>query len=291
MNLRQILKANPFVKRLGKKINIDRAFKKDSADFKKYYVEEAVLNNDFSYSIMLLVHSLEKGMCMPNPRPFGVEKVHELISYLKSMESLSLNEFEYRLGLSILDSWCKFFEKHDWTNESIYKEVKVFLNNKNIVEIESGYKEYIVENQDLSEEYSKVIVSRHSVRDFKEDKLRIEDIEFAIIETPTACNRQMCSILYIDSQDIKELLDKKIIGLPGFNKPVTQYFVITYDLAAFAYSGERQQGMFNAGLCTTNFINGLHAKGIGSCCLQYYKKHNIIPCSVRKTKKEIFRIV
>ena len=105
MNLRQILKANPFVKRLGKKINIDRAFKKDSADFKKYYVEEAVLNNDFSYSIMLLVHSLEKGMCMPNPRPFGVEKVHELISYLKSMESLSLNEFEYRLGLSILDSW------------------------------------------------------------------------------------------------------------------------------------------------------------------------------------------
>ena len=324
MNLRQILKANPFVKRLGKKINIDRAFKKDSADFKKYYVEEAVLNNDFSYSIMLLVHSLEKGMCMPNPRPFGVEKVHELISYLKSMESLSLNEFEYRLGLSILDSWCKFFEKHDWTNESIYKEVKVFLNNKNIVEIESGYKEYIVENQDLSEEYSKVIVSRHSVRDFKEDKLRIEDIEFAIncfIETPTACNRQMCSILYIDSQDIKELLDKKIIGLPGFNKPVTQYFVITYDLAGFAYSGERQQGMFNAGLCTTNFINGLHAKGIGSCCLQwsnkysedkivrkalglrsseriavvigcgYYKKHNIIPCSVRKTKKEIFRIV
>ena len=33
MNLRQILKANPFVKRLGKKINIDRAFKKDSAKF------------------------------------------------------------------------------------------------------------------------------------------------------------------------------------------------------------------------------------------------------------------
>lgn len=143
--------------------------------------------------------------------------------------------------------------------------------------MKSGYKEYIVENQDLSEEYSKVIVSRHSVRDFKEDKLRIEDIEFAIncfIETPTACNRQMCSILYIDSQDIKELLDEKVIGLPGFNKPVTQYFVITYDLAAFAYSGERQQGMFNAGLCTTNFINGLHAKGIGSCCLQWSNKYS-----------------
>lgn len=88
---------------------------------------------------------------------------------------------------------------------------------------------------------------------------------------------------------------------------------------AFAYSGERQQGLFNAGLCTMNFINGLHARGIGSCCLQWSNKHaedlkvrkalelqdseriavviaagyyleeTVIPCSVRKSVDDIYK--
>lgn len=53
-----------------------------------------------------------------------------------------------------------------------------------------------------------------------------------------------------------------------------RYFIVTYDLAAFHYSGERQQGLLNAGLCTMNFVNGLHARGIGTCCLQWSNKHS-----------------
>lgn len=70
-----------------------------------------------------------------------------------------------------------------------------------------------------------------------------------------------------------------------------------------------------------NFVNGLHAKGIGSCCLQwsnkrnedvevrtklrlreserigivigagYYLEKNVIPCSARRNINEVFRIV
>ena len=110
-----------------------------------------------------------------------------------------------------------------------------------------------------------------------------------------------------------------IIGLPGFNKNHINYFIVTYDLAAFAYSGERQQGLFNAGLCTMSFVNALHVNGIGSCCLQwsnkypedqkvrrllglkdserigvvigagYYLDENIIPCSVRREDSDIYR--
>lgn len=324
MNLKKILKSNPKIRRIGKKININKAFKNDAANFSKYYTEEAVLNNDFSYSIMLLVHSLEKGMCMPNPRPFGVDKVRELMAYLKNIEFHKKECFEYKLGLSILNSWLIFFDEHGWSSEEIYDEVKRFMSNRSVPNIASGYKNYKGSFIDLSKEYRDVVFSRHSVRDFEPNDLKSEDIQFAIdcfIETPTACNRQMCGLIYIKNKSIKKLLDKRIIGLPGFNKEYTQYFIITYDLAAFAYSGERQQGLFNAGLCTTNFINGLHAKGIGSCCLQwsnkdsedkevrkalglkaserigivigcgYYKENNIIPCSTRKSRKDIFKIL
>lgn len=190
--------------------------------------------------------------------------------------------------------------------------------------MKSGCKQYIAPAQDMSKQYNEVISTRSSVRDFKVGELRQKDVDFAIdcfIKTPTACNRQMCGILYVKNPDIKKLLDERVIGLPGFNKATTHYFVITYDLQAFAYSGERQQGMLNAGMCTTNFINALHAKGIGSCCLQwsnnptedmemrralgllksekiaivigcgYYKEINQIPCSIRKPKKEIYHVL
>lgn len=322
--LKDKLKSISFIKRIGQKINIYKSYFCDAVEFSNYYNEEAKINNDFKYSILLLVHSIEKGMCMSEPRPFGLAKVEELMKYLKIMEKDKNYCFEYELGLSILKSWLEFFKEHRWIDNLVYQKVEVFISERKESSIISGVKEYVGMTDDISEDYKKVIFSRHSVRDYKAEKLKKEDIEFAIecfIETPTACNRQMCNLIYISDKKIKSMLDKIIIGLPGFNKINTQYFIITYDLAAFAYSGERSQGLFNAGMCTTNFINGLHSKGIGSCCLQwsnkpsedkklrkalglgksekiaviigcgYYKESNMIPCSVRKTKKDIFKVI
>lgn len=171
-------------------------------------------------------------------------------------------------------------------------------------------------------EFEHVLLTRHSVRNFETKDLKKTDIDFAIKcfqEAPTACNRQMCKVILVKSEEIKYLLDETIIGISGFNKDAVNYFIVTYDLAAFAYSGERQQGLFNAGLCAMNFINGLHARKIGSCCLQWSNKHTEdlkvrkalklqdseriavviaagyyleeteIPCSIRKDIKEIYK--
>lgn len=322
MGIKQLLKSIPLVKLWGRKINSLRIFRLDSKCFNDYYLESMKDKGEYKYAVMLLVHSLEKGMCMPNPRPYGFDKVYELMKYLKNTEKKQ--SFEYELGISVLYAWIDYFDKHQWTDEQAYGDVRLFLNDKQNPNIDSGCKEYNPTRIDWSEQYYDIISSRHAVRDFRKVKIRQEDIDFAIncfLETPTACNRQMCGLVYINDTKIKEYLEKRIIGLSGFNKPNTQYFIITYDLSALAYLGERNQGMFNAGLCTTNFINALHSRGIGTCCLQwsnnptedfmvrkalglsdseriavviaagYYKKNNIVPCSVRKTKKDIFRSV
>lgn len=323
MKLNEFLKRNPHIRRFGKKVKIKKEFKNDAASFLNNYIEKAELNGDYKYSIMLLVHSLEKGMCMPDPRPFGFDKVKELLKILDQYERHC--EFEYKMGISILTSWKDFFDKHGWQNDVNYYKVRDFLAKHEKVDIKSGSQNYDVKLPFPDTDYfENVILSRHSVRDYQSKLLEMVDIEFAIkcfIETPTACNRQMCRLVYVANLDVKKELDKIIIGLPGFNKNTVNYFVVTYDLAAFAYSGERQQGLFNSGLCTMNFVNGLHAKGIGSCCLQwsnkhsedervrkilglktserigvvigagYYLEHNNIPYSVRKNKEDLFRVV
>ena len=323
MKIRKQLKANPLLRRFGKKIKIYSEFFHDAVGFSRYYIESAEKKGDYRYSIMLLVHSLEKGMCMAELRPFGLEKVRELMQILRAYKEK--DDFEYQLGISILHSWKRFFEEHDWCDEKAYREVTKFLSTCDTVDVEAGWKIYSFPADGLdAEAYAKVISSRHSVRDFQDKPLNMQDIDYAVkcfIETPTACNRQMCRLIYVSNPEITALLNKTLIGIPGFNKDTVQFFVISYDLAAFAYSGERQQGLFNAGLCAMNFVNGLHVKGIGSCCLQwsnknvedkhvrkalklktserigvvigagYYLDYNAIPCSVRRDKDSVFRII
>ena len=131
----------------------------------------------------------------------------------------------------------------------------------------------------------------------------------------------MCKVYQVKKQDVKELLNKTILGVGGFNREAMTYFVITYDIAAFDFFGERNQGYMNAGLVAMNFVNGLHFKGIGSCFMQwankrsedvkvrkalglsdsekiaivlgagYYKDTYIIPCSCRKSIDEVFKVV
>ena len=89
------------------------------------------------------------------------------------------------------------------------------------------------------------------------------------IKTPTACNRQMCKIYYIESEKNKKIIEKYGQGLGLFDLKNANYFVITFDISANYFIGERNQGWFNAGLVTMNFVNALHSLGIGSCCIQF----------------------
>lgn len=53
------------------------------------------------------MHSLEKGMCMPSPRPFGGSKVEKLIELIKNYQGDS-SDFEYKIAVETLFSWKSF---------------------------------------------------------------------------------------------------------------------------------------------------------------------------------------
>lgn len=322
MNVKQFLKQNNNLRRLVKKVKIYKEYIADANEFEKFYLEKASKNNSFSYEIMLLVHSIEKGMCMQNPRPFGKEKVLRLKEILVRSQGNN-STFEYKLAVSALMAWTEFFKKNSWSNDE-YLEIVEFLSNISNDDLITGNK--IMKNPHITENtsFDDVIMSRHSVRDFEDKAIEKDDLDYAIkcfLEAPTACNRQMCKIYQVvDNKKRKVLLDT-LLGISGFNKKTVQLFVITYDIAAFDFFGERNQGYLNAGLVAMNFVNGLHARGIGSCFMQwankrkedmlvrktleipesekiaivigagYYKEESVIPCSCRKSNAQVFKVL
>lgn len=313
----------PFLINMKKEVELKKIYIKDMKHFLKYWIEGNKNDRTLGYSILLEVHSLEKGMSSLNPRPFGIDKVKKIIECLDAMTIK--DDFAYLMGVSALKSYVSFFDNHNWTDNEIYFEVVDFLNSLN-------NDEYInVGSFDLSKsdfisdaliDYSKFLNSRHSVRNYTSEKLKEDDVISAInmtLKTPTACNRQMCKIYHVSSDDIKSKVLPFAKGLTGFNIDTVNLFVLTYDVSSFCCYGDRYQGLFNAGLVSMNFVNSLHSLGIGSCFIQfgnsykeekqlkgilgipdcervaviisagYYDEVSRIPYSTRKDIQEIYR--
>lgn len=306
---------------------IKKAYKSDYELFKKNWIYSKTNNIKRGYNIILEVHSLEKGMTSEKPRKFGVSKVNNIMKLIDDYE-LSNNsniDFAYILGINALKSYCQFYEKLNWENANEYIEIKKYLEKKKeIREIKVG--SYSLKKSDFINDalidYDRFLSSRHSVRNFMDKKITDDDAKKAVsmaIKSPSACNRQMCKIYFINDEIKREKTIKYGHGLTNFNLNNTNIFIITFDISSYCSIGDRHQGWFNSGLFAMNFVNALHSIGIGSCFIQfgneineelelkrllnipenekisimiaagYYNDKSIIPYSTRKGIDEIYR--
>ena len=326
--IKKIVKKIPGAKKIN---NIRKLldFNKDKKIFDKNYMYSMPLTKEkLEYDMLFEIHKLEKGFAViKNQRPFGYDKVKRIIRDIKEYEKNNFeSSFAYNLAYSSLNQYIKFYEEKKWTEKDEYVFVKKFMNNhRDYQELLVGAFDYKTEDflpYIKSVDYDKFLSSRRSIRNFSSKKLKDEDIKKAVnmaIKTPTACNRQMCKIYYIKSNENKKVIEKYAQGLGLFDLTNANYFVITFDLSANYFIGERNQGWFNSGLVTMNFVNALHSLGVGSCCIQfgnsfkeeeefkkllniqenerigviitagYYDKISRIPYSTRKPIEEIYR--
>ena len=293
--IKNIICANFIVRKIRKYID----FKRDKNFFAKTYMySNPITKEKLEYDMLFEIHKLEKGFAVSkNLRPFGVDKIKRIIRDIEEYEKHNYeNGFSYNLAYSSLLEYKKFYEEHKWTDREEYNIVKSFLdNNKEFDYIPVGA--FDLKKNDFIDkaliDYNSFISSRRSIRNFANKELLDEDIRKAVemaIKTPTACNRQMCKIYYIKSKEGKKVIEDYAQGLGLFDLTNANYFVITFDLSANYFVGERNQGWFNAGLVTMNFVNALHSLGIGSCCIQFgntfkeeqeFKKLLNIPSSER----------
>lgn len=282
MKLVELLKSNSLLRRVVKRTKIKKEYYKDYKQFSKYYMDSSNGINQTEYRIIFIAHSIEKGMTHKNLRPFGEKKINDILNNLIILDNFNVTKSTaYSIGYNILIQWKNLYDINNWYKTNCYIKVTKYLENTkhNFVECKVG--SFVNTKDEYSKyynfDYLDAIQTRHSVRDFKIKEINQKDLKYCIqsaIWSPSACNRQMCKIYYVKSNNKKKELSDAIMGLTGFNNESINLFLITYDISAFLFFGERNQGYFNAGLFAMNFVNALHFRGIGSCFLQWGNKHS-----------------
>jgi nitroreductase len=183
--------------------------------------------------------------------------------------------FSFINGINSLREYKKVYEEHNWTHKQEYKEVSDFLKDyKEIQNQKAGA--YILTKEELKNDYDidyeKFIKSRHSTRNYKNMPLKIEDIKKAINMakySASECNRQYIKVHYYPKGKMRRNVINYSLGKGGLYLKGLNTFIITFDTNGLTGKGERNQGYFNAGLFSTNFVNALHSLGIGTCFIQF----------------------
>ncbi|KPF89739.1 hypothetical protein IP83_01620 [Novosphingobium sp. AAP93] len=86
---------------------------------------------------------------------------------------------------------------------------------------------------------------------------------------PSVCNRQAGRIHIVEDAATRDRWLRYQNGNRGFGETMGALAVVTVDLRAFLEPEERFQGWIDGGLFAMNFIMGLHAQRLGSCCLNW----------------------
>lgn len=263
-----------------RKIGILKDFLYDIRNYTKFstgaLLKRKVGATNLLAKITAAYHNIEKGLSLPNPRPgFGKDNLRLLLECI----SLYRGEFGSHevidIAVSTLRAYVAF---HDALGETNYPQ------KSEIISVISGPHSNIlcgtmkVSKNDICNVIDGVGLeffhARHSVRQFTNDPISDEDIMFAVSaakKAPAVCNRQFGKIyVYRDQRDIDFLLQLQG-GARGFADQPRALAVLTADLTSYWGSGERNQVWIDGGLFAMSFLLGLHARGLGACCLNWSK--------------------
>lgn len=219
------------------------------------------------WKILLLAHSLEKGLSISNPRiEFGVEKAHDLKKLLINYDNK--DTYVYKEGRSVLYAYIEFRKENKLNYESF------LLNDTKVNFSDGGTK--ILNIKDVKcnpEDFNKLCLKRHSIRSFSDKYVSISDVRKAIgtaLSCPSACNRQMINVYTTNNMNQNKKIAKSIPGNNGFKDENCRYLILTADTRAFDYY-EINQWYLNGGIFVSYLQLAFTSNNIGSCIYQWPK--------------------
>ena len=236
--------------------------------------------------ITMAYHQLEKGLSYAQPKPgFGVDVVARLF--------LAIEPFIEKYGFiapattafAVLRAYVSFNESVNIDMSAVIARLAKInqlhadnsrdsnpLNNPS----EGGV--VTVNRQQLAIEreagFERFFNSRYSVRHFSGGVVSDAEIKAAIsiaLKTPSVCNRQSWKVhAYSNKSSMQQLLNIQS-GSRGFGELASSVLIITSDLNTFVEVSERYQAWIDGGMFSMSVCLGLHAQGLGTCCLNWSK--------------------
>ncbi|WP_375426338.1 nitroreductase family protein [uncultured Friedmanniella sp.] len=229
-------------------------------------------------------HNLEKGLSLSDPRPgFGEQPVGTLVTLLSAYLSAYGYDAWVTTPLLVLRSYRDFNESagavtpHHAAITALLLEAEHHLAAQSgaagVRQVERTQIERAVGTTGLD-----FFSSRSSVRQYSDVPVDVADIEFAAAaaqRAPAVCNRQYNRVyVHTDKAEIARILEVQG-GARGFGTELGGLAIITSDLRNFWAAGERNQAWVDGGLFAMSFVLGLHARGLGTICLNWSKPPSI----------------
>lgn len=226
--------------------------------------------------IMLLMHSLEKGISFTNTkRIFGTEKAQKLCCLVNDFISKYSRDEVCVIAINILNEYLS--NEHSTQDKKTRHDIEILiLTNKDILQRGLTGIKWISEPPTFNkEQIIDFYNTRSSVRSFSNKEIMNQEILSAmkIAETtPSACNRQTCRVhVFRDRDVIKNILANQLGG-QNWCENAKALFVITSDNNFFNGGYERYQSFIDGGLYAMNFVMGLHLNHIATCFKMYIRE-------------------
>lgn len=243
---------------------VDKIQKKDER-FEQGRLEGEIIRN---------IHSIEKGLSLEKPRLFfGIAKINELFGYLERYNKISSHSVTIIMMAQAALAEYLEFHKDSSSDERIINLKKKYETTFAGYELHSefGGTKHII--SDVSEaDYSsleKIVLGRHSIRDFSEEPVPMEQLKKAItlsLNCPSACNRQGFHV-YVLSGDRKSMMADWAAGIGGFADKVDKYIVITGKVSKYR-DDEQFQYVVSASIFSAYLSVVLQSLSIGACVIQ-----------------------
>lgn len=235
--------------------------------------------------ILLLCHTLEKGMALPSPRlNYGRERIDLLLTIVDGyVDKYGFCDFVF-LPINILNSYQAINvgrggQPYDKINDWL-ERVNSDVNLQGIADTFKGGA-LKVRKMDVVESVRGVQTDffnkRYSIRQFSSEEVSEELIGKAAQiaqKSPSVCNRQSGrAYVLTKSEDIGNVL-KLQGGARGFSEQVNKLIIFTSELGAFRTVGERNQAFIDGGMYAMSFVYALHSLALATCFLNWSKVHS-----------------
>lgn len=253
-------------------------------DFRRYVVGSAILGSEqhrerMTGVITATYHNLEKGLSLPKPRPgFGADNVSKLLGLLDQHIAWFGADDVVQVAARVLQAYRTFNQRAGAStrNDSAIDALlaRVALPDALV----AGTQALVASEREAARVGLDFFLSRHTVRVFEPRVLTAAELEFAVQaaqKAPGVCNRQSGRVRFISEPSRIQSTLAIQGGARGFADNVPNLFCITARVANFNGVGERYQAWIDGGLFAMSFLLGLHAQGIGACCLNWSKEPSV----------------
>jgi nitroreductase len=230
--------------------------------------------------IIMLYHSVEKGLALPEPRPgFGKDKIDMLLDALELYHSQQYKiDNQITAAIKALEVYIAFNLQNHYDVHTIRNRLLQISQHlwQEINENENSGGTLFVTKDEIWQSSKMDLIPffehRYSIRQFDASPVALDLIVKAIQmaqKAPSVCNRQSGKVYVFDNDEKGSAVLSCQNGNRGFGHTANKILIITSELGIFLGVGERNQCWIDGGLFAMSLIYALHSLGLGTCCLNW----------------------